>query len=48
VLDLFISALELKRHLGVSYPTAWTIKHKLMQVMVERDEGRALIPFPDQ
>ncbi len=28
-----ISALELKRHLGVSYPTAWSLKHKLMQVM---------------
>jgi hypothetical protein len=34
--------LELKRHLGVSYPTAWAIKHKLMQVMVDRDEGVVL------
>jgi len=33
-----ISALELKRHLGVSYPTAWSLKHKLMQVMKERDD----------
>jgi ribosomal protein L37AE/L43A len=41
-----VSALELKRHLGVSYPTAWAIKHKLMQVMVDRDEGVVLIPFP--
>lgn len=30
-----LSALELMRHLGVSYPTAWRIKHKLMQAMVE-------------
>ena len=37
-----ISALELKRHLGVSYPTAWSIKHKLLQVMMERDAGRKL------
>lgn len=32
-----ISALALKRHIGVSYKTAWSVKHKLMQVMVERD-----------
>ena len=37
-----ISALELKRQLGVSYPTAWRVKHKLMQVMVEREAGRTL------
>ena len=37
-----ISALELKRHLGVSYPTAWSLKHKLMQVMKERDDLRPL------
>ncbi len=28
-----LSALALKRHLGVSYPTAWLIHHKLMQAM---------------
>ncbi len=28
-----ISALELRRQLGVSYNTAWSVKHKLMQVM---------------
>ncbi len=37
-----ISALELKRQLGVSYNTAWSIKHKLMQVMKERDDDRPL------
>jgi transposase-like protein len=37
-----VSALELKRHLGVSYPTAWLIKHKLMQVMFLREESRQL------
>lgn len=37
-----VSALELKRHLGVSYPTAWLLKHKLMQVMVDREQGRQL------
>ncbi len=33
-----LSALALKRQLGVSYPTAWRIHHKLMQAMVEREE----------
>jgi hypothetical protein len=28
-----LSALALKRQLGVSYPTAWLIHHKLMQAM---------------
>ena len=37
-----ISALELKRHLGVNYCTAWSIKHKLMQVMKERDDSQPL------
>ena len=37
-----VSALELKRHLGVSWPTAWMMKHKIMQVMVEREAGRQL------
>ena len=32
-----ISALELKRHLDVSYPTAWLVKHKLMEVMFLRE-----------
>jgi len=37
-----VSALELKRHLGVSYPTAWLLKHKLMQVMLDREQWRRL------
>jgi hypothetical protein len=31
-----LSALALKRHLGGSYPTAWLMQHKLMQVMADR------------
>jgi hypothetical protein len=37
-----IAALELKRHLGVSYLTAWRVKHKLLQVMKERDDQTPL------
>ena len=37
-----VSALELKRHLGVRYKTAWLMKHKLLQVMSEREESRQL------
>ena len=37
-----VSALELKRHLGVCYKTAWLMKHKLMEVMRVREEGRQL------
>jgi len=37
-----ISALELHRVVGVSYHAAWRIKHKLLQVMSEREAGRIL------
>lgn len=37
-----ISALELKRQLGVCYETAWNLKHKLLQVMMERGASRIL------
>ena len=37
-----LSALALMRHLGVSYPTAWLIHHKLMQAMVERENRYVL------
>lgn len=32
-----LSALALKRQLGVSYRTAWGLQHKLMQAMTERE-----------
>ena len=37
-----VSALELKRHLGVRYKCAWLMKHTLLQVMAEREENREL------
>ena len=37
-----VAGLELSRHLGVCYRTAWLIKHKLMEVMRQREEGRQL------
>jgi len=37
-----VAALELKRHLGVCYRTAWRVKHKVMQTMVAREESRKL------
>lgn len=37
-----LSALALKRQLGVSYNTAWSMKQKIMQVMKERDDGKPL------
>ena len=37
-----VAALELMRHLGVCYKTAWLIKHKLMEVMRVREDDRLL------
>ena len=37
-----VSALELTRQLGVSYPTAWLMKHKLLEVMRQREDSRQL------
>ncbi len=37
-----ISALQLSREIGVNYNTAWRLKHKLMQVMMERERGKKL------
>lgn len=37
-----VSALHLSRSLGVSYRTAWLVKHKLMQVMFAEEQDRQL------
>lgn len=37
-----ISSIELGRRLGVTQTTAWKIKHKLKQVMLERDASKLL------
>jgi transposase-like protein len=37
-----VSALELMRLIGVCYRTAWRLKHKLLQVMTEREAPRKL------
>jgi len=37
-----ISSIELGRRLGVTQTAAWTIKHKLGQVMLERDAAKRL------
>ena len=37
-----ISSIELARRLGVTQTTAWKIKHKLAQVMMERHAGKPL------
>lgn len=37
-----VSALELKRDLRLNYRSAWLVKHKLMQVMLLREQDRQL------
>jgi transposase-like protein len=37
-----LSSLALKRDLGVSYNTAWSMKQKIMQVMKERDDSQPI------
>lgn len=37
-----ISSIELGRRLGVTQNTAWMVKHKLKQVMMERDAAKQL------
>jgi ribosomal protein L37AE/L43A len=37
-----ISSIELGRRLGVTQTTAWKVKHKLKQVMLERDAAKQL------
>ena len=34
--------MELKRHVGVSYPTAWLMRHKIMTAMVAREAQHLL------
>ena len=34
-----VAALELMRHLGVCYKTAWLVKHKFMEVMRDREDS---------
>ena len=40
-----LAALELMRHLGVNYKSAWRMKHKIMQAMTERENTRKLSGF---
>lgn len=40
-----VSAMSLHRQLGISYNAAWRMKHKLMQVMLEREENQPLSGF---
>jgi hypothetical protein len=40
-----ISAMKLHRDLGISFNAAWCMKHKLMQVMMERDHDYKLSGF---
>ena len=40
-----LSALALKRDIGVSCNTAWSMKHKIMQAMKERDDSRFRASF---
>lgn len=37
-----LSALELKRRIGVSYPTAWLMHHKIMTAMASREAEHRL------
>lgn len=37
-----ISAMELGRQIGASYPTSWKIRHKLMRAMQERESKHLL------
>lgn len=37
-----IAALELRRHLGISWRAAWLLKHKLMEAMFQREQSQPL------
>ncbi len=40
-----MTPLALMRHLGINYKSAWRMKHKIMQVMAEREAMRRLTGF---
>jgi transposase-like protein len=37
-----VSALQLSKEIGVSYPTAWLMAHKIRKAMADREQGRKL------
>ena len=37
-----VSAMTLHRQIGISYNAAWRMRHKVMQVMMERDRDHPL------
>ena len=37
-----ISSLELSRHLGVNYDTAWLLHNKILRAMADREEAYLL------
>lgn len=37
-----VSALQLSKEIGVSYPTAWLMAHKIRKAMADREQGRRL------
>ena len=38
-----LSALALKRRIGVSHPTAWLMHHKVMEAMADREAAHRLV-----
>jgi len=37
-----VSALQLSKEIGVTYPTAWLLAHKIRKAMADREQGRKL------
>lgn len=37
-----VSALQLSKEIGVSYPTAWLMAHNIRKAMADREQGRKL------
>ena len=40
-----LQCIRCKRQLGVNYNTAWSVKHKLIQAMRERDDSQPLLGY---